>query len=94
MRSVGRLEHTRLLKRDVCPGDSVEEALAGSEQDGRDRQGELVDEIGAQVLAEQVGAVHDDHVLVAGCGAGAFEASVMPPVTNSKVVSPLTRTRA
>lgn len=48
--SDNRLDHLGALERDVGSLDPVEEELPRAEQDGRDRQRQLVDEAGREVL--------------------------------------------
>ena len=51
-----RLDRRGTLECDVGARDPVEQAFTRSEEDRRDRERELVDESGREVLAEQVGA--------------------------------------
>ena len=72
------------LEPDRGPVEVVEQPLTAAEQGRHDMDGELVDEIRAQVLLRGRGAAADRDVLAARRS----RALSMPPMTKWKVVPP------
>jgi hypothetical protein len=71
VRHAGGGVRAHLRQREALGVDALEEPDARAEQHGRERDRELVDEAGAQVLLDRLGAARDADVAVAGDRAGA-----------------------
>jgi hypothetical protein len=79
---------TDRLQRDPGRVHAVEQAGVGAEKHGRQRDRELVDQAGVEVLQDRLAAARDADVPVAGDLAGLVDEFSMPSLTKWKVVPP------
>ena len=77
----GRGGGADLLQGQAVGVHTVEQADADAEQHGRERDRELVDQAGVQVLLDRLGAAADADVAVAGGLAACASALSMPSLT-------------